>query len=111
MNIIRKGLSNMYKIIYMKADFEPWWLFEGWESHIVSTYQYNCLEEYEQALNTLLTKLRSQFEHEEIRKERYIAFWNEEECEFCEGCDEDVQIYHGIVLEENVHNKDNVCVL
>ena len=30
----------MYKIIYMKADFEPWWQFEGWEEHIVSVYSY-----------------------------------------------------------------------
>ena len=111
MSIIEKGLSIMYKIIYMKADFEPWWQFEGWESHVVSTYQYNDFEEYEQALNMLLTKFRSQFEHEEMRKERFIAFWNEEECEFCEGCDEDVQIYHGIILEKAVQNKGNTCVL
>ncbi|WP_431030209.1 DUF1033 family protein [Lysinibacillus sp. LZ02] len=89
----------MYKIIYMKADFEPWWLFEGWESHIVSTYQYETKEEYESALKKLLAKLRAQFEHEEMRKEQFIAFWNEEDCEFCEGCDEDVQIFHGLILE------------
>ena len=101
----------MYKIIYMRADFEPWWLFEGWESHVVSTYQYNNIEEYEKALNQLLAKFRSQFEHEEIRKEHFIAFWNEEECELCEGCDDYVQIYHGIILEETVQNNDNVCSL
>ena len=96
----------MYKIIYMKADFEPWWLFEGGESHIVSTYQYNNFDEYEEALNNLLAKFRSKYKYEEIRKERFIAFWNEEECEFCEGCDEHVQIYHGIILEEIVQNND-----
>ena len=26
---------NMFEIIYMKADFEPWWAFEGWEEHII----------------------------------------------------------------------------
>ncbi|MET0960338.1 MAG: DUF1033 family protein, partial [Psychrobacillus psychrotolerans] len=25
----------MFEVIYMKADYEPWWLFEGWEQHIV----------------------------------------------------------------------------
>lgn len=88
----------MYKIIYMKADFEPWWQFEGWESHIVSTNLYETKEEYESALQQMLTEFRSKFEFEEVRKDKYIAFWNEEECEFCEGCDEDVQIFHGIVL-------------
>ena len=24
----------MYEVIYMKADYEPWWMFEGWEEMI-----------------------------------------------------------------------------
>lgn len=86
----------------MKADFEPWWLFEGWESHIVATYLYETKRAYHQALQVLLADFRHQFEHEEQRKERFMAFWNEDECAYCEGCDEDVQVYHGIVLETPV---------
>lgn len=89
----------MYKIIYMKADFEPWWQFEGWESQIVSTNLYETKEEFEDALEKMLQEFRSKFEFEDRRKDKFIAFWNEEECEFCEGCDEDVQIYHGIIVE------------
>lgn len=89
----------MYKIIYMKADFEPWWQFEGWESQIVSTNLYETKEEFKEALEKLLEEFRSMFEFEEQRKDKFIAFWNEEECEFCEGCDEDLQIYHGLILE------------
>lgn len=89
----------MYKIIYMKADFEPWWQFEGWESQIVSTNLYETKEEFKDALEKMLQEFRSKFEFEDCRKDKFIAFWNEEECEFCEGCDEDVQIYHGIIVE------------
>lgn len=93
----------MYKIIYMKADFEPWWQFDGWEQYIQKIYQYETEQAYMQALNMLLADFRHQFEHEELRKERFIAFWNDGECEFCEGCDEDTQIYHGIILETPVN--------
>ncbi len=89
----------MYKIIYMKADFEPWWQFEGWESHILSTHQYETEEAYICALEKVLAKFREEFQHEEMRKERFIAFWNDDECTYCEGCDEDAQVYHGLVLE------------
>ncbi len=34
----------MFKIIYMKADYEPWWQFEGWEEHIVSTETFDTEE-------------------------------------------------------------------
>lgn len=88
----------MYKIIYMKADYEPWWQFEGWEEYIVSAEQYDTEQQFQIALNHLLAQFREKYEFEAHKKERFYAFWSEEECEFCEACDEDAQIYHGIIL-------------
>lgn len=89
----------MYKIIYIKADYEPWWQFDGWEQHIVSTEAFNCKQQFNAAFIKLLTKFREKYENEVCKHERYFAFWSEEECEFCEACDEDAQIYHGIIIQ------------
>lgn len=90
----------MYKILYMKADFEPWWQFEGWESFIVSTYLFETKKEFDDGLESILTSFRERYEHEEHRKDKFIAFWNEQECEYCEGCDEDAQVYHGLIIDK-----------
>ncbi|MER1988604.1 MAG: DUF1033 family protein [Solibacillus isronensis] len=88
----------MYKIIYMKADYEPWWQFDGWEEYIVSTEQYDTEHQFQMALNHLLAQFRNKYEFEAHKNERFYAFWSEDECEFCEACDDDAQIYHGIIV-------------
>ncbi|RKQ18344.1 DUF1033 family protein [Ureibacillus endophyticus] len=89
----------MYKIIYMKADYEPWWKFEGWESTIVSEHNFDTKEEYDSALHELLEDFRKRYEHEECREGKYYAFWSLDEREYCEACEDDIQIFHGIILE------------
>lgn len=90
----------MYKIIYMKADYEPWWQFDGWQEKIVEEYLCATKEACEQKLQLLLADFRQRFSYEELRKERFYAFWNEEECVYCDGCDEESQIYHGLIVRE-----------
>lgn len=82
----------------MKADFEPWWKFEGWEEHIVTAENYQTIEQCEEALASKLQEFRVQYAHERSKENKYWAFWNEQEQCYCEGCEEDQQIYHGIML-------------
>ena len=88
----------MYKIIYMKADFEPWWQFDGWEEHIVSVQQYEDEEQFQFAFAQLIEDFRLKYDYEACKENRYFAFWSTDECEFCEACDEDAQIYHGLII-------------
>lgn len=88
----------MYKIIYMKADYEPWWQFEGWEEFIVSEMQFDNEQLFLKEYNEMFESFRRKYDNEASKNERFFAFWSEDECEFCEACDEDAQIYHGIIL-------------
>lgn len=94
-----KAGDNMYKIIYMKADYEPWWKFDDWETKIVNTYVYETEEEFKEGLDQLLTNFRNRYEHEKFRDNMY-AFWSDDEVEYCESCEEDVQIFHGIIIKK-----------
>ena len=40
-NIRYKGMNNMYRVIEMYGDFEPWWFLEGWEEDIVASKKFD----------------------------------------------------------------------
>lgn len=87
----------MFEVIYMKADYEPWWQFEGWEQHIVEKRTFQLESEAKSFLNIKLAELREKFPKEKEKHDRYWAFWSEKEVCFCESCDDDLQVYHGLI--------------
>lgn len=91
----------MYEVIYMKAEYEPWWLFDGWEETIQKRIQCSSKLEADQVLTKLLTTFRCEYESEQVKDESFYAFWSSEERIFCEACDEDLQIFHGIFITKN----------
>ncbi|MEG0685583.1 MAG: DUF1033 family protein, partial [Coprobacillus sp.] len=67
--------------------------------HIVSTQKFASEQQFNNAFTELISQFRQKYNNEASKHERYYAFWSEEECEFCEACDEDAQIYHGIIIQ------------
>lgn len=92
----------MYKIICMKADYEPWWQFEDMEDKFTEIMSYDSFEQYELKVHELLQSYRTQYKNEGSREDRYFAFWNEGEWEYCEGCDEDLQTYYGMIFSHPI---------
>ena len=88
----------MYEVIYMKADYEPWWMFEEWEETIRSRYSFDDRALAEVYFKKLTSELREKHKHEAMKKDCFFAFWSEDEINLCEGCDEDLQLYHGVIL-------------
>lgn len=88
---------KMFEIIYMKADYEPWWAFEGWEQHIVEKATFDREEEALYFLNKMLEDFRIKFPQEKEKEGKYWAFWSVKEQCFCESCDDDLQIFHGVI--------------
>lgn len=97
----------MYKIIYMKADYEPWWQFDGREACIISTTEYETEDGLDKALHIILENFRQAYDNEQSKNGHYFAFWSEDECEYCEACDEDAQIFHGIIVQKSA-NKSSI---
>lgn len=87
----------MYEIIYIKADYEPWWMFEEWESTIVKRQTFITLEEAQGYLDELDQTFRTRYDCCEVRKDCFFAYWTTSEQIFCEGCDDNLQIFHGII--------------
>ena len=92
----------MYKLILMKAEYEPWWQFEDMEEKFIEVKNYSTIEEYEQEASELLSKYRLLYKKEKSKGGKYFAFWKEGEVLYCEGCDEDLQIYYGIIFSHPI---------
>lgn len=91
----------MLQVIYMKADYEPWYKFDGWEEHIVEKLTFEKEDEAKDYLNHKLADFRGLYAFEKCKEEKYWAFWNVQEQCFCDSCDEDLQIYHGLMWIDN----------
>ncbi len=64
----------MYTILYMKADYEPWWKFEGWEVFIQTIETFETKEQFEKALQETLNSFRPVYEHEASKEGKYWLF-------------------------------------
>lgn len=87
----------MHEIIYMRADYEPWWMFDGWEDKVISRKEFGSAEKAKQYMEELDQDFRRRFSQHEKRDSAFTAYWNSEEIEYCEICEEDLQIFHGLI--------------
>ena len=88
----------MYTVNLMVADYEPWWQFDDMVEKFTDEKTYATVEQYEHAVAELLSQFRLNYQAEDSREGKFFAFWNEGEISYCEGCDEDLQVYYGVVL-------------
>lgn len=88
----------LYEVVYMKAEFEPWWMFDGWEAEVLSREAFDNKMDADSRLKEYLINFRLKFKHEKQNKQCFYAFWSEDERTFCEACDDDLQIYHGLFI-------------
>ena len=91
----------MHELIYMKAEFEPWWMFEEWEEKVISRQQFAHAEEANVYYQQMAEDFEGKYPRAEFRGKAFAAFWREGEIEYCESCDDDMQMYHGILWLEN----------
>lgn len=97
----KKGFCDVFKLIYMKADYEPWWQFEGWEAFIEEELVFESEHALDEALAKKLMDFRATYEHEQQKESQFFAFWSDNECEYCEACDDDAQIFHGLIVTKS----------
>lgn len=87
----------MHEIIHIRADFEPWWMLEGWEQEIVSRKKFDTAQRAARYLEELKKNLTEQYPQSKAKAPAFYAYWKEGEMEYCEDCEEDLQIYHGLI--------------
>lgn len=87
----------MYRVIETKGKDEPWWMFDNWQDSIVNEQAVNSSEEAVALMQQWSQTMEKHYQHQREKKGA-IAFWNEDEVEYCVPCEEDLQIYHGLMI-------------
>ncbi|KAA1040247.1 DUF1033 family protein [Macrococcus equipercicus] len=90
----------MFQLKVIRADYEGWWLFEDWPEKVIMTQTFQTAEELAAGYEQQLEAMRQKFPNEIIGKYNIHAFYRNCELEFCEECDEDLQIYYSLIALE-----------
>ncbi|GAB3060246.1 DUF1033 family protein [Salinicoccus sesuvii] len=88
----------MLSIVILKADYEGWWLFEGWQDNIIRQFNYDTEEEMREAYTELKQDMKQKFHSYKEGKYDLTAFFNGCELEYCDDCDEALQIYYTPIM-------------
>lgn len=88
----------MYQVIRTEGEYEPWWFFEDWMDFIVESTEYADFQEAVAAYEQAAEKLSEAYPFQKTKEVYLTAYWSDGEIRFCENCDDDVQLYHGLML-------------
>lgn len=102
----------MYQVIEIYGDFEPWWFLEDWKDDIVSETTFSTFKEAHAFYTKKWEEFKKSFPSFQSRSDFMAAFWDDKEKRWCVDCDEDIQLYHSLLLlkddkeiPETLHDK------
>lgn len=88
----------MYQVIQTYGEDEPWWFFDNWRDMIVTEETYPSFNEALCRFEDLYQKLGGLYPNRKEKPAFLVAFWKDGEVAFCEDCDDDLQLYAGLLL-------------
>jgi hypothetical protein len=88
----------MYQVMLTECEYEPWWFFEDWEDHVVQVKEFSSFEEAVQEFYRESQELSNKYPFQKTKNTYLTAYWNESEIHFCDNCDDDIQLFHGLLL-------------
>lgn len=91
----------MWTVAKIRADYEGWWLFSDWPEKIVEQFKYNSYDQMIEAYKTLIHKYKKDYDNYITGKYNIYAFYNNCDMNFCEDCDEDLQIFYSLIVMNN----------
>ncbi|HSP22411.1 MAG TPA: DUF1033 family protein [Planococcus sp. (in: firmicutes)] len=91
----------MHEIIYLKSFYEPWWMLEGWEQDIVLRKPFSSIEEANRFKSELMDMLSAKYPEHKKKGETFDVYWEKGDLEYCPDCEEDLQVYHGVIHLNN----------
>ncbi|MCG7306240.1 regulatory protein MsaA [Staphylococcus warneri] len=91
----------MWTVAKIRADYEGWWLFEDWPEKIVKQSEFSTYEDMLDAYCKLIKDCNDYYDNCVMGKYNMYAFHNNCDLNFCEDCDEDLQIFYSFIVLKN----------
>src|SRR5699024_11852439 len=74
----------MYEVVIVKADYEGWWLFEGWQDDIVERFPAKNQADLIKLYQKIVLEMKEKYTSYQEGKYHLIAFFNASGLEYCE---------------------------
>jgi len=94
-------VEEKWEVIVTKGENEPWWFFDDWKQDIRQYSLYHAKKEAIHAYWNLYEQLTNKYEYVKVKKTSLAAFWNKGEIAYCTQCEDDLQLYCGLIIMRN----------
>lgn len=91
-------MVQKWEVMIMKGECEPWWFFPDWKKDLLATFECSDKSSAFAKYGALYKQFVSRFDHVKIKNTSMAAFWKDGDYVYCDPCDEDLQIYYGLLL-------------
>ncbi|MBI5975448.1 DUF1033 family protein [Staphylococcus canis] len=91
----------MWKLIKIRADYEGWWLFDDWTERIQDVKQFDTYEAFINAYKRTIHTAMQHYDNYILGKYNMYAFYNNCDLNYCEDCNEDLQIFYSYITLKN----------
>ena len=96
-----EGEIKMWTVAKIRADYEGWWLFEDWPEKVVERFNFNSYEDMLKQYRQLLCKCKECFDNYLVGKYNIYTFYNNCDLNYCDDCEEDLQIFYSFIISKN----------
>ncbi|MFD1705311.1 DUF1033 family protein [Siminovitchia sediminis] len=91
-------MVQQWEVIVMKGESEPWWFFPEWRNDIIELYTFSEKEAAIRRYMSRFRELKNKCQYVKVKKTSLAAFWNEGDRAYCEQCEDDLQLYYGLLI-------------
>ncbi|MCG1770203.1 regulatory protein MsaA [Staphylococcus epidermidis] len=91
----------MWTVVKIRADYEGWWLFDDWPQKIVEQSEFTTYEQMMEYYINVLNHSKKRYDNYVVGKYNIHAFYNNCDLNFCEDCEEDLQIFYSFIILKN----------
>lgn len=94
----RTGGLTMWEVTKIRTDYEGWWLFDDWMEHIIETYYFETYSSFMNTYEQLIKEAKSTYDNCVVGKHNMYTFYNNCDMNYCEHCDEDLQLFDSFII-------------
>jgi hypothetical protein len=91
-------MNEQWHVCKTKGDCEPWLFLAGWQDEIMERRSFDSQEEALRTYAQWIKEYKKNFESAKETNGSLFSFWNEGDLHYCEACDDDLQLFYGLVL-------------
>ncbi|WP_078410399.1 DUF1033 family protein [Priestia abyssalis] len=91
-------MNEQWSVCKTKGDCEPWLFLDGWQEEITERLSFHDQDEALRTYAQWIKEYKRSFESVKETNLSLFSFWNEGEMHYCEACDDDLQLFYGIVF-------------